>query len=60
MFGPYKRVMIMHVSILLGAFLVSVFGNNFAFLALLVALKTVSDLYVLRRQWKGEGIALPA
>jgi hypothetical protein len=60
MFGPYKRVMIMHVSILLGAFLVSVFGNNFAFLALLVALKTVSDLYMLRRQWKGEGIALPA
>lgn len=60
MFGPYKRVMIMHVSILFGAFLVSVFGNNFAFLALLVALKTASDLYVLRRQWKGEGSTTPA
>lgn len=60
MFGPYKRVMIMHVSILLGAFLVSVFGNNFAFLALLVALKTASDLYVLRRQWKREGSTTPA
>jgi hypothetical protein len=60
MFGPYRRVMIMHVSILFGAFLVSVFGNNFAFLALLVALKTVSDLYMLRRQWKREGSAVAA
>lgn len=54
MFGPYKRVVIMHVSILFGAFFVTVFGNNFAFLALLVVLKTASDLYALRRQWKGE------
>lgn len=60
MFGPYKRVMIMHASILFGAFLVTVFGNNFAFLVLLVALKSASDLYVLRRQWKDEGSAMPA
>ena len=60
MFGPYRRVMIMHVSILFGAFLVSVFGNNFAFLALLVTLKTLSDLYMLRRQWKTETSAMPA
>lgn len=64
MFGPYKRVMIMHVAIIFGATLVAVFGSNFAFLALLVALKTASDLYALRREWKSEAsngdAAMPA
>lgn len=54
MFGPYRRVMIMHVSILLGAFLATAFGNNFVLLALLVVLKTASDLYLLRREWREE------
>lgn len=59
MFGPYRRVVVMHLSILFGAFLVTAFGNNFAFLALLVALKTASDLYLMRRQWKDEADAPP-
>lgn len=49
MFGPYGRVIIMHVSIIIGGALVMVFGNRVAFLALLIALKTGSDLFALRR-----------
>jgi hypothetical protein len=46
MFGRYRRVIIMRVSILLGGALVMVFGTRIAFLVLLIALKTGSDLYV--------------
>ncbi len=60
MFGPYRRVIVMHVTILLGAFLVSAFGNTFMLLAVLVTLKIASDLYMLRRQWKSEALATAA
>lgn len=60
MFGPYRRVILMHVTILLGGFLVTAFGSTFMLLALLVALKIASDLYVLRRQWTREAPATAA
>lgn len=60
MFGPYRRVILMHVTILLGGFLVTAFGNTLALLALLVALKIASDLYMLQRQWKREAPATAA
>lgn len=58
MFGPYKRVMVMHVTIIIGALLAEAYGSRLAFLALLVALKTATDLYVLRREQKGETLSL--
>lgn len=50
MFKPYGRVIVMHATILLGAFLVELFGNRIVLLALLIALKMASDVYALRRE----------
>jgi hypothetical protein len=46
MFAPYGRVIVLHVTILFGGFLVGIFGSHLV-LALLITLKTVSDVYVL-------------
>ncbi|MGB3866196.1 MAG: DUF6498-containing protein [Xanthobacteraceae bacterium] len=58
MFGPYKRVMVMHVTIIIGALLVEAYGSRIAFLVLLIVLKTATDLYVWRRERKGETLSL--
>jgi len=55
MFAPYRRVVIMHVTIIAGAALVMAFSNGIGFLALLIGLKTLSDLYLLRRDEKAAG-----
>lgn len=44
MFAPYGRVVILHVTILFGAFAVALFGARLLPLVILVALKTVVDL----------------
>ncbi len=43
MIAPYKRVIILHVTILLGGFLVSALGQQVVALALLVVLKIIID-----------------
>lgn len=45
MFQPYGRVMLLHVTILIGAFLAKAFGSPLAALVLLIVLKTVLDLW---------------
>lgn len=44
MFAPYGRVVILHVTIVFGAFIVAFLGEPIGALVLLVALKTVADL----------------
>lgn len=43
-FEPYRRIVIMHVTIILGAFPVFMFGSATWMFAVLVVLKTVADL----------------
>ena len=52
MFAPYGRVIVLHVTILFGGFLVGIFGSHLLVLALLITLKTASDVYVLGRSEK--------
>ncbi len=49
MFHPYGRVVLLHVVLLLGGFLAQRTGSNIAVLALLVTIKTASDLVLYRR-----------
>ena len=44
LFAPYGRVMIMHIVVLFGAFLIEFLGSPIYAIVLLVALKTVIDL----------------
>lgn len=44
MFAPYGRVVVLHVTIIFGAFLIAMFGTPTVALVLLIALKTVVDL----------------
>ncbi len=44
MFEPYGRLVILHLTILLGAFAIMVIGAPVAAVAVLVALKTAMDL----------------
>lgn len=50
MFAPYGRVLVMHVTILLGAVAVEWMGQPIASLALLVALKTAVDVWAHLRE----------
>ena len=50
MMAPYKRVVILHVTILVGGFLVSALGQPAIALALLVGLKIVIDLVTHARE----------
>lgn len=50
MFAPYPRVIVMHVSILLGGMLVTILGAPAVLVALLVVVKTVIDLRAHRRE----------
>lgn len=50
MVAPYGRIIIMHLTIIFGAILVTTFNNKLALLVLLVALKTATDLWGLLRR----------
>ncbi len=50
MFAPYARVVVLHVTILAGAFLVFSVGQPVLLLALMVGLKTVIDLLLHLRE----------
>lgn len=43
--APYFRVMLMHFTVLLGAFIIQLLGQTEFVLLLFVGLKTISDLY---------------
>jgi len=45
MFMPYGRVIVMHIVIILGGFLALAFNGGLAVLILLIALKTIADLF---------------
>jgi hypothetical protein len=53
MFQPYGRLVILHVTIILGAFLVIGLGQPVLLVALLVVLKTVVDLFFHLRERAG-------
>jgi hypothetical protein len=50
MFAPYARIVVMHVTIIFGAALILNFGGKIALFVLMVALKTVADLWGLMRR----------
>jgi len=50
MMAPYGRIIIMHLTIIFGAVLVTAFDNRIALLVLLIALKTGADLWGLLRR----------
>lgn len=45
MHGPYKRIVVLHVAIILGAFAVTAFGQPVFALLVLIALKTAIDAF---------------
>jgi len=57
MFRPYGRVMVLHVVILGGGFLVATLGSPLIPLALLVVLKTGLDLFGHLREHAAVGYA---
>lgn len=54
MMAPYGRLIVLHITIIIGAFLVIATGQPIAALAMLVVLKTLVDL---QGQLKARGIA---
>jgi hypothetical protein len=48
--APYRRVVVLHLTIVLGAFVVTAVGAPVAALVLLVGLKTATDLYAHRKE----------
>lgn len=44
MMEPYRRIFIMHLTIILGAFLILLFQEAIFFLVLLIVIKTITDL----------------
>lgn len=48
--APYKRIIIMHLTLFLGAFAMATFGTLTLGLALLVCLKTIADIYAHVRE----------
>ncbi len=60
MFAPYGRVVILHVTILVGAFAVAAFGAHLLPLVILVALKTIVDLgFHLQEHRTAEATTVP-
>jgi hypothetical protein len=45
MFSPYKRIFVMHVTIILGGFLSQIVGNQKAAVVVMIALKIAADLF---------------
>lgn len=60
MFRPYGRVMVLHIVILGGGFLVTLLGSQLIPLALLVVLKTGLDLLSHLREHAAMGLTAPA
>lgn len=56
MFQPYGRIVVMHVAILFGAFLIMAFGSPAWMLVILIIGKTIMDLglHMLQRQEDSE------
>lgn len=54
MMSVYGRVLVLHATVLGGAFLVGAFGTPFAALVLLVVLKTAADLFFHLRQHQAQ------
>jgi hypothetical protein len=52
MFEPYRRVIVMHVTLIFGAGCIIILGQPFFMLLILVVLKTAVDLYAHLRQRK--------
>ncbi len=48
--APYKRIMIMHITILFGGWLVLLFQNKVYALLILIALKTATDIYAHKKE----------
>ncbi|HYI67321.1 MAG TPA: DUF6498-containing protein [Candidatus Limnocylindrales bacterium] len=57
MMSVYGRVVVLHVTVLGGAFLVGLFGTPFAALVLLVVLKTAADLFFHLREHRPAPVA---
>ena len=57
MMSVYGRVIVLHVTVLGGAFLVGLFGTPFAALLLLVVLKTAADLFFHLREHRPAPLA---
>ena len=55
MFAPYGRLVILHLTILLGAFAIMVIGAPVGAVAVLVALKTAMDLGFHLREHRSVG-----
>lgn len=58
MFQPYARVMILHVTILVGGFLAQVMGAPLVTLVVLVGLKTAIDLYAHLAERRKLGVVI--
>ena len=58
--APYGRVLVLHLTILLGAFAVGIVGAPIAALLLLVGLKTALDLGLHRRERRAADARVPA
>src|SRR3989338_6348873 len=48
--APYKRIMVMHATILFGGWLVLFFQNKLYALLILIALKTATDMYAHKKE----------
>jgi hypothetical protein len=59
MHAPYARVVVLHITIIFGGFLVMALGSPSWALALLVVLKTGFDLFCHERSHRGTGAGLP-
>ena len=51
---PYARIVVMHIAIIAGGFLVAAFGSPIALLVILVVLKTVIDVKLHLRQHRAK------
>lgn len=59
-FAPYGRVVVLHLTILIGAFAIGILGAPVGALVILVVLKTVLDLRLHLRQHSPTAISAPA
>ena len=57
--APYKRIAIMHLTLVLGAFIMAAFDTLTVGLTLLIGLKTVADIYTHIREHAGTSNASP-
>ena len=54
--GPYRRILLMHLTVVLGGIMVMATGQSIAALAFMVALKTAMDVRAHRNQHAAEGL----